>query len=152
MFCVYSHYTYMYNGCRQITYHRYSHEAKRGDQDIYDDFKLKITLCYPWFIRKYLSALRVKIGILKCACIRFYDFISNVNIVILSVQGLARSLQTLNFVKTMETKVGFSIRNHHECLSWLFQIHLNTYVMGLRPVELLQYGDRQNLTSTDVRF
>ena len=31
----------------------------------------------------------------------------------------------------METKVLFSIRNHHKRLSQLFLIHSNTYVMGL---------------------
>ena len=28
----------------------------------------------------------------------------------------------------------FSIRNHHKCLSELFPLHLNTCVMGLRPL------------------
>ena len=42
--------------------------------------------------------------------------------------------------------------------AFLFLIHLNTYVMGLRPLEIflfLQCGDlcrRQNLMSTDVRL
>ena len=39
----------------------------------------------------------------------------------------------------------FSILNHHKCLSQLFPIHLNTYVMGIRPLEiflLLQCVDR----------
>ena len=48
--------------------------------------------------------------------------------------------------------------NHHKCLSYLFQIHLNTYVMGPRPLKnvftrTLHEGidfRRQNLTSTDV--
>ena len=40
------------------------------------------------------------------------------------------------FVKIIATKEFFSIRNHHKCLSYLFLIHLNTYVMGLRPVEI----------------
>ena len=47
----------------------------------------------------------------------------------------------------------FSIRNHHNCLSQLFPIHLNTYVMGTRPLEIV-YSDnveidfsRQNLTT-----
>ena len=37
----------------------------------------------------------------------------------------------------------FSIRNHHKCFSQLFPLHLSTYVMGLRPIEifvLLQCG------------
>ena len=39
---------------------------------------------------------------------------------------------------------GFSIWNHHKCLSYLFLIPLNTYVMGLLPFEIfkfLQCGD-----------
>ena len=57
----------------------------------------------------------------------------------------------------MEAKGVFSISNHHKYLSELFPINLNTYVMGLRPLEivlLLQGIDfsRQNLTSVDVRF
>ena len=40
------------------------------------------------------------------------------------------------FMKTLETKGFFSIWNHYDCLSWLFLIHLNTYVMGLRPLEI----------------
>ena len=38
-----------------------------------------------------------------------------------------------------------TIWNHHKCLSQLFLLHLNTYVMGLRPLEIfliLQCGDR----------
>ena len=45
----------------------------------------------------------------------------------------------------METKGSISIWDHHNCLSQLFLIHLNTYVMGLRPLEiflLFQRGDR----------
>ena len=30
----------------------------------------------------------------------------------------------------------FSIWNHHKCLSLLFLLHLNTYVMGLWPLEI----------------
>ena len=46
--------------------------------------------------------------------------------------------------KTSQLNVVFSISNHPKCLSWLFPIHLNTYVMGLRPLEiflLLQVSD-----------
>ena len=38
--------------------------------------------------------------------------------------------------KNIATKGFFSIWNHHKCLSQLFPIHLNTYVMGLRSVEI----------------
>ena len=31
----------------------------------------------------------------------------------------------------------FSILNHHKCLIQLFQIHLNTYAMGLRPLLII---------------
>ena len=47
----------------------------------------------------------------------------------------------------------FSILNHHKCLRQLFPIHLNTYVMGLRPLEiflLLQCGDRRQIWTTKV--
>ena len=30
----------------------------------------------------------------------------------------------------------FSIMNHHKCLSYLFRIHLNTYGMGLRSLQI----------------
>ena len=30
----------------------------------------------------------------------------------------------------------FSIWNHHKCLSQLFLLHLNTFVMGLRPIQI----------------
>ena len=46
-----------------------------------------------------------------------------------------------------------SIRNHHKCLSQIFLIHLNTYVMGLRQLEiflLLQSGDRIKSSESDV--
>ena len=49
------------------------------------------------------------------------------------------------FIKTLETKGFISIWYHHKCLIQLFPIHLNTYVMGLRPLEiflLVQRGDR----------
>ena len=36
----------------------------------------------------------------------------------------------------METKGFRSILNHHKCLGQLFLINLNTYVMGLRPLEI----------------
>ena len=50
------------------------------------------------------------------------------------------------------------IWNHHKCLSQLFLIHLNTYVMGLRSFEICNSFSagtvlrRQNLTFEDVRF
>ena len=50
-----------------------------------------------------------------------------------------------NCIKTLENKGFISIWNHHKCLIQLFPIHLNTYVMSLRPVEIfliLQCGDR----------
>ena len=62
-------------------------------------------------------------------------------------------------MKTLEAKGFVPVSKHHKCLRLLFTIHLNTYVMGLRPLEilLLLYSagidfSRQNLTSTDVRF
>ena len=44
-----------------------------------------------------------------------------------------------------EDETFFTIWNHHKCLNYLFLIHLNTYVMGLRPLEifsLFQCGER----------
>ena len=41
----------------------------------------------------------------------------------------------------MEIKVFFSIRNHHKGLSQLFLLHLNTYVMEPRPLEIFYCGD-----------
>ena len=38
------------------------------------------------------------------------------------------------FIKTLATKGFISIWYHHKCLIQLFSIHLNTYVMGLRPL------------------
>ena len=59
----------------------------------------------------------------------------------------------------METKGLFSIWNHHKSLSLVFPIHLNTYDMGLRPLQIFFYFysagidfSRQNLTSIDVRI
>ena len=47
------------------------------------------------------------------------------------------TIKELNFsLKTMETKGFISISYHHKCLIQLFLIHLNTYVMGLRPLEI----------------
>ena len=40
----------------------------------------------------------------------------------------------------METSGFYSIGNHHKCLSQLFPIHLNTYVIRLRPLEILAYA------------
>ena len=64
------------------------------------------------------------------------------------------SLTTLKyFCKNLETKVFFSIWNHHECLSWLFPRHLNTYVLGLRSLEIFQFfqcGDRLYTSESDV--
>ena len=57
------------------------------------------------------------------------------------------------FMKTLKAKGFFAIWNHHNCLSQLFPIHLNTYVMGLRPLEiflLLQCGDRLQSSESDV--
>ena len=51
----------------------------------------------------------------------------------------------------METKGFLLIGNHHKCLSQLFLLHLNTYVMGLRPLYIFYYVSaridfrRQNL-------
>ena len=48
-------------------------------------------------------------------------------------------------IKTLETKGFISIWNHHKRLIQLFPIYLNTYVMGLRPLEIFllsQGGDR----------
>ena len=50
----------------------------------------------------------------------------------------------------------FFIWNNHKCLSQLFPLHLNTYVMGLRPLEifLIYYffrsGDRLYTSESDV--
>ena len=55
----------------------------------------------------------------------------------------------------METEVIFSICNHHKCLIQVFPIHLNTYVMGLRPLEiflLLQCGNRPKVYPRAVRI
>ena len=49
-------------------------------------------------------------------------------------------IKTLKVLKYSYTNHGdqrvFSIWNHHKCLSCLFSIHLNTYVMRLRPLEI----------------
>ena len=53
----------------------------------------------------------------------------------------------------MGTKGFHAIRNHQKCLSQLFLVHLHTYVMGLRPleiVELLQSGDQLWTSESDV--
>ena len=42
--------------------HRYSNKAERADSDIYDDFKFKKKLCFPWFIEKNVySGINVKL-------------------------------------------------------------------------------------------
>ena len=71
-----------------------------------------------------------------------------------NLEGKGLTLKALTFfIKTLETKGFISIWNHHNCLSQVFLIHLNTYGLGLGPLEiflLLQCGDpfrRQNLKS-----
>ena len=39
-------------------------------------------------------------------------------------------------MKTLKTKGCFSILKHQSCLSQLFLVHLNTYLMSLRPSEI----------------
>ena len=59
-------------------------------------------------------------------------------------------------MKNMEAKGFYSIWNHHDCLSQLFPIHLNNYVMGLQPLEIFYFYSagidlsRQNLTYTQT--
>ena len=64
-------------------------------------------------------------------------------------------------ILTIENKKYFLNLNHHKCLSYLFPLHLYTYVMGLRP--LIHYTciysysagidfRSKNLMSTDVKF
>ena len=45
--------------------HMYSNEAEKDNWDIYDDFKLKKTLWFPRFMKKYFSIVRVNIGGLR---------------------------------------------------------------------------------------
>ena len=57
------------------------------------------------------------------------------------------------FIKTLATKGFVSIWYHHKCLIQLFPIHLNTYVMGLRLLEiflLLHCRDRLKSSASDV--
>ena len=60
--------------------------------------------------------------------------------------------------KKHEDERVISIQNNNKCLSQLFQLHLNTYVMGLRPLYMFYSSSagidfkRQNMTSIDVRF
>ena len=49
----------------------------------------------------------------------------------------------------------FTISNNHKCLSQLFLFHLNTYVMGLQPLEIFysfwfQRGDGLKTSESDV--
>ena len=48
----------------------------------------------------------------------------------------------------------FKIWNHHNCLSQLFLLHLNTYVMGLRPyvLHILILSVREHVFSTQNFF
>ena len=50
------------------------------------------------------------------------------------------------FYLSKELNLGsYSISNYYKCFSQLFPFHLNTYVMGLQPLQicvLLQRGDR----------
>ena len=54
--------------------------------------------------------------------------------------------------------VFFSIWSHHKCLCQLLPLHLNTYVMGLRLLQIFYIFSegivfrRRNQTSVDVRF
>ena len=52
----------------------------------------------------------------------------------------------------METKVFFSILNHHKCPSHLFPFDLNTYVMGLHTaiIDIVILSERG--WSLNVRF
>ena len=60
----------------------------------------------------------------------------------------------------METQcVFFSIWDHHKWPNSLFPLHLNTYIMGVRSLEIFKFFQcagtvfiRQDLTYTDVRF
>ena len=45
--------------------HRYSNEAER-DNHLDDDFKLKRTVWYPWFIETYISTLGVNKKVSGC--------------------------------------------------------------------------------------
>ena len=57
------------------------------------------------------------------------------------------------FVQTWQLKGFFQFEITKKCLSLLFLIYLNTYVMGLRPLEifsLLQGGDRLWSSESDV--
>ena len=55
-------------------------------------------------------------------------------------------------IYTMATKGLFSIWNNHKCLSYLFPLHLNTYVMGLQPLWIFNYFCRGRGSALDVRF
>ena len=47
------------------------------------------------------------------------------------------TLRVLNYCyKIHEVRRFFLIWNHHKCLSYVFLIHFNTYVSGLRPLEI----------------
>ena len=45
----------------------------------------------------------------------------------------------------METKGFIDLENliKDKCLSWLFPLHFNTYVMGLRPLEIFEFFQRE---------
>ena len=64
------------------------------------------------------------------------------------------TLETLkNFCVNHGEQRVCSIRNHHKYLSWLFPLYLNTYVMGLRPLEMFEFfqcGDRLYSPESDV--
>ena len=53
----------------------------------------------------------------------------------LGLKGLTFTTLKIVCINHGEQRV-FSIRNHHKCLTWLFRFHLNTNVIGLRPLKL----------------
>ena len=63
------------------------------------------------------------------------------------------TLTTLVYFHIDHREQRVSILNYHKCLIWPFPLHLNTYVLGLRPLKIFNSFSagidfrRQNLTS-----
>ena len=116
------------------------------DVYVYYLIKCSLNICKPchfsaqrYFIRIYICMCPFYISVaqLVCSFSRSAPAPGQVSSTLYIYHDLPKiplNLTTwINFVKTMETEVGF-FWNHHKCLTQLFLIHLNTYVMGLRPL------------------
>ena len=87
------------------------------------------------FIVSYWSGLSKMLNICKqLSCI--YDIVFNSGT---TTYCILYPYNAELFYENLGDQRVFSLWNHHKCLSQLFPINLNTYVMGLRPLEIFVF-------------